>query len=200
MESTMNHIPPDRLVQGDIPRLQIATFFRQWILVKGAALQWAFAGLLLISQVFIIVVDTLFRYTSWNNLFAGGAMEIVELQMGLMTGLILGNTWLLRGHIRIELLHDKMNPRGRAIVDLFAGTFGLVYVGGVVWGVWWLGLDNLVMSARTDVLELPVWPAQIIFSVALGHFGLILASYTYQKIWEVFRPQYDQAKEKWADI
>lgn len=157
-----------------------------WLLAKGARLQYAFGGILLISQVIVIVVDSGSRLFGLASPFMGGANEVVELQMGLLAAVILGNTWFLEGHVRIELLRDKMSRRSQELLDVFSAICGLLYCVAVCWGVWGNALDAFAMGARTDSLQIPIAPFLFIFTAAFIHFSLILLASAIRNAHDMF--------------
>jgi TRAP-type C4-dicarboxylate transport system permease small subunit len=162
--------------------------FYQWLLIKGSRLLFVLGGVMIVSQVLTVIIDSGSRYFPWGNPFGGGGIEIEELQMGMLSAMMLGYTWFLGWHIRIELLRDKMKPRLGAIADTLAGVCGVLYSAGVSWGVLKNGLDNWSMDSHTDMLQIPIAPFQIFFTLVFIHFTFILLAYSIQSIYRIFNP------------
>lgn len=163
--------------------------FNQWLLIKGARYLFVIGGVIMMSQILTVVIDTLFRHTSWPNPFRGGALEIEELQMGMMAVLCLANTWYLGGHINIELLREKMKSRQGSIADVFAGICGVIFCANVSWGLMLEARNNLIIGLRTDVLQIPIGPLEIFFCATFLHFTLVLLDYTLKSAYRVYRPE-----------
>jgi len=168
----------------------------KWFLVKPSLWLFVVGGVMMVSQVLTVIIDSGSRHLPWPNPFHGGALEIEELQMGMLSAMMLGYTWFLGGHIRIELLREKLKPRAGAVADTLAGVCGVVYSAGASWGVLKTALDNLAIDARTDMLQIPVAPFQIFFAGAFIHFTLILVAYTIQNIRQVIHPGAPESIEK----
>lgn len=162
--------------------------FNDWLLVKGSRLLFVLAGIMMVVQVLTVVVDALFRRLPWPHPFHGGGLELEELQMAMLTAMMLGYTWFLRGHIRIELFREKMKPRLGAVADTFAGVCGLVYSAAVFRGILRNTLNNFSLDMRTDMLDLPIAPFQMLFTLVFLQFIFILFGYTVKSIYRIFNP------------
>lgn len=60
-------------------------------------------------------------------------------------GFAFGGAWtMLEGrHIRITILPDRLGPGGRRAVDLLSALVGVVYLSGLLWGVWLQGAESV---------------------------------------------------------
>jgi TRAP-type C4-dicarboxylate transport system permease small subunit len=168
----------------------------KWFLVKPSLWLFVVGGVLMVSQVLTVVADSGSRFLPWPNPFLGGALEIEELQMGLLSAMMLGYTWFLGGHIRIELFREKMKPRAGAVSDTLAGICGVVYSAGASWGVLKAAFNSWAIDARTDILQLPIAPFQFFFAGAFIHFTLILLAYTIRSIYRIIYPPAPESVEK----
>jgi TRAP-type C4-dicarboxylate transport system permease small subunit len=160
--------------------------FYDWVLVKASRLMFVLAGILLMIQIFTVIIDAVFRHIPGFQPFQGGGLELEELQMAMLTVMMIGYTWFLHGHIRIELFREKMKHPLDAIADAFAGACGLIYCTAAFKGILTLALNNFSLDMRTDMLEIPLAPFQMFFAILFLHFFLILVHYTAESIYRIF--------------
>jgi TRAP-type C4-dicarboxylate transport system permease small subunit len=177
-------------------RRNLKEWLYEWFLVKPSLWLFVMGGVLMVSQVLTVVADSGSRFLPWPNPFLGGALEIEELQMGLLSAMMLGYTWFLGGHIRIELFRERMKPRPGAVSDTLAGICGVVYSAGASWGVLKAAFNSWAIDARTDILQLPIAPFQFFFAGAFLHLTLILLAYTIQSIYQIIYPPAPESVER----
>jgi TRAP-type C4-dicarboxylate transport system permease small subunit len=166
--------------------------FYEFFLVKISSWLFVIGGVLLVSEILTVIIDSGSRYLPWPNPFQGGALELEELQMGMLSAFVLGFTWYLKGHIRIELLRERMKPRMGAGADTLAGLCGLLYSAGASWGIFKTALENRAIDARTDMLQIPVAPFQFIFAAVFMHFSIVFLAYTIRSIHRIFHPSVEE--------
>lgn len=99
-------------------------------------------------------------------------LEIQWYLFGLIFLLGAGYTLRHNGHVRIDVLYGRFNPRARAWVDLLGGLLFLLPMSGLIA---WLGWDFFLASYAVDEVSpdaggLPRWPIKL--AVPLG-FALL---------------------------
>ena len=128
-------------------------------------------SLLLIILMLVIVYDVTMRYifvtpTSWGVELSG----ILLLGIGFLGG---GYTLLKDGHVRVEVIYERIKPRPRAILEIityllfFLFCVVLFYHGGKST---WQALMSQTKSP--SVWEPPMWPSQMIIPVGAFLIGL----------------------------
>ena len=65
-----------------------------------------------------------------------GAVDVIELMMGMMIYLGVGLTTHARGHIRVDLVSDRLRGRLRALCDIFTLGISIVVVALICWQLW----------------------------------------------------------------
>ena len=172
-------------------------FFYLWFIVKGSRLLFIVGGVVIIVQVVTVAIDVSFRNSPWQSPFGGGSLELLEILMAMLAVLILSYTWLLGGHIRIDMLRVKVSPRKGAVLDVFSGLCGIVYTAAVAWGLMDEALYSLDLELKTDMLNLPIAPFQIAFTVLFLHFSLVLITFTAKSAYHIIRPLSSKEGMNW---
>lgn len=102
-----------------------------------------------------------------------GATELTESTMVLVVFGALTYAQIRRKHIRVELLHARCGPRGKAAMDILADVTGLVFYGLLAWQAYNEALYSIQIDEATfGLIRFPLWPARII--VVVGVWLLML--------------------------
>jgi len=80
--------------------------------------------------------DVLLRYL-FNSPITG-TFELTELTMIVTIFFALSYTASRGGHIRVELIVDRLNRRSQAVIDSVTSLFSLVIVSLIIWGALFL--------------------------------------------------------------
>lgn len=97
-----------------------------------------------------------------------GVPEIVKVSVVAIVWLQMSHTLKIGGHIRTDVVLDRLSPRGRAFVDLLAAILGAFVFGLLVYSGW----DNMIEAWRIGEFEgelpvrVPTYPVRTI--VLLG--------------------------------
>ncbi len=128
-------------------------------------------GFLVVVVTLLIVSEVTLRY-AFNSPTKWGLELSIYLSMYiyLMAGAYAHS---LRAHIRVDIIYNRLTPRGRAIWDsvifLMAGSFfGALLWGGIEW--WWNGLVSGHHS--WSIWGPPMWPIQLV--IPLATFFIVL--------------------------
>jgi len=124
-------------------------------------------AMFIIPMVCVLVYEVFMRYalnkpTMW-------AHETSEFFYG--AHLILGGAYCLRwqAHVHIEILHDRIPLRARAILDLFTWVLFYLYCGYLFWEggkAAWLSVGRMDLSHT--VWAPPIWPLKLTVPLAAG--------------------------------
>jgi C4-dicarboxylate transporter DctQ subunit len=133
------------------------------LMVLGAAL--------ILVDTLAVSFDVILRYSlglTWTGLF-----EIMEYSLLWIT--FLSAAWILKidGHIRVDLLLDRLRPRRRAITNTVASIICLILLGILTWYSAKLTLNHYQMGTYISSILQPVkWPIDII--IPIGYFLLFI--------------------------
>jgi TRAP-type C4-dicarboxylate transport system permease small subunit len=133
------------------------------MMVLGAAL--------IIFDTLAVSIDVIVRYISGFSYT--GLFEITEYSLLWIT--FLATAWLLKsgGHIRVDLLADRLEPRPRAILESAASIVCVLVLGALTWyGARLTVLDIQTGLYLSTVLSPVKWPIEII--IPIGYFLLLL--------------------------
>ncbi len=95
-----------------------------------------------------------------------GTVEVTELLMGMMVYLGVGLTTHGRGHIRVDIVIDRLPPRVQAFLDVFTLALSIVLISLVCWHLWLKAEATVEKNDLTQIWEWPVWPAAYVIAAA----------------------------------
>lgn len=132
-----------------------------------------------ILAVFIYYYEVVARYgfnspTNW-------AHESMFLMFGMQY--VLSGAFALRegSHVRVDVVHQYLPPKGKAIVDLITSVFFFIFVGAILWTGWTFATDAFAYK-QVSFTEWAIqyWPIK--FALPVGAALILL-----QGIAEVIR-------------
>jgi TRAP-type C4-dicarboxylate transport system permease small subunit len=124
------------------------------------------------AMMFISTADVAGRYFFKHPI--SGSWELVSYAFIICGALAIGYTQLIKGHIVINIISDRLKPRPQAILYIISNIFCIVGSALVVWQGW-LRMIDYVHATRggvTATLSMPIWPFMLIF--VLGFFWLLI--------------------------
>ena len=101
-------------------------------------------------------------------------LEIQWYLFGAMFLLGAGYTLKHNGHVRIDILYNRLGPRGQAWIDLAGGLLFLLPMAGLLaWLAWPMFLDAwLTHEMSPDAGGLLRWPVKLLLPVGFGLLAL----------------------------
>jgi len=133
------------------------------MMVIGAAL--------IIIDMLAVSIDVIIRYVvgfSYTGLF-----ELTEYSLLWMT--FLATAWLLKndGHIKLDLLLDRLNPRRKVITNIATAIICEILLGLLIWYAIKLTVNDIRYGTYlSTVLQPTRWPIEII--IAIGYILLFI--------------------------
>jgi TRAP-type C4-dicarboxylate transport system permease small subunit len=125
------------------------------LIARLSNLMFALAGVALTAMMLLTAVDVALRAVS--RPFTG-AYELVGLLGALALGLALPQTTLAKGHVRMDLLTDRLTSRGKARLLVLTKLLGLSFFAMAGYNLFTLG-ENLRAAAEvTLTLQVPQHP------------------------------------------
>jgi TRAP-type C4-dicarboxylate transport system permease small subunit len=137
------------------------------IIVKTAYFMGS--GLLLIIM-FMVTIDVVSR--TLLNKPVWGVLEISEFLLAGAVLLGLGYTEFLDGHVKVELIYDRLSPKRQNIMRIFYSLIGIGLYGVITWQSSLLTIDQMRTNLTSDVLKIPAWPFRAF--VPVGAFLMLL--------------------------
>jgi len=130
------------------------------------------------------MVDVLLR--KFTNMTIIGAGEITEMMMAVVVFCSLAQCQVDEGHIKIDLIMRKADPRVRAMVDVVTQflCFGLFCL--VTWGTFKHGLEIMEWEEVSIDLAIPIYPFVFIAVIGSAMLALILLYKTMVALNKVF--------------
>ncbi len=119
-----------------------------------------------------------------------GVPEIVKVSVVAIVWLQMSHTLKIGGHIRSEVILNRLSPRGRALVNFFSSILGAFIFGFLVYAGW----DNMIEAWRIGEFEgdlpvrVPTYPVRsiVLLGAALTCFQFLLLGW--QSLNETARP------------
>ena len=95
-----------------------------------------------------------------------GTVEVTELLMGTMVYLGVGLTTHARGHIRVDIIIDRLPLRVQALLDIITLGVCIVLVSLMCWHLWLKAGVTVEKNDLTQIWEWPIWPAAYVMAAA----------------------------------
>jgi TRAP-type C4-dicarboxylate transport system permease small subunit len=103
-----------------------------------------------------------------------GAVELAELNMGLLVFLGWAYTQQQKRHIAIDILYLRFPGWLQRTLNLFNLVLGIVFMVIVAWQAYDFSVYSKVSTETTENLGLPVWPFKLSVLIGASSFCLQL--------------------------
>jgi TRAP-type C4-dicarboxylate transport system permease small subunit len=156
------------------------------MMVLGAAL--------IIIDTLAVSIDVIVRYVA--GVSYTGLFELTEYSLLWIT--FLATAWLLKtgGHIRVDLLADRLEPGPRAILDSIASIIGILLLGALTWyGARLTVLDFQTGLYLSSILSPVKWPIEIIIPIGYLLLLIDLLRKTYHRLAALRTPPRGELKK-----
>ncbi len=124
------------------------------------------AMIAIVAVMLLTVADVFMRYVFTKPII--GVFEMTEFGMIVMTFFAIGTVTLLRKHIAVDLVVERLPPRGQAILDVITLALGLA----ICLVLSWRGFVEGVLTQRLDIvsgqLDIPESPFRYILAVGFA--------------------------------
>ncbi len=132
----------------------------------------------------LTVTDVFMRYIFARPIT--GSTEMTEFMMVFLIMSIVP-TAVANGHIRVDILMERLTPKGQALFDaitIFVGSWLVVILG---WRAFMACLFMIRNDVRSPTLDVPIYPFYVIMAMGfiLLFFSMIVICL--QKVIEVFK-------------
>ncbi len=131
----------------------------------------AVSSALVVLIAIAVTFDVLMRYL-FSKTYAG-LFEITEYSLLWIT--FLGAPWIMKnnGHVRVDLIVNKLRPRKRALLTIIADFISIFLLLTMTWYTAGLTFHDFRTSfTLSGILMAPKWPIEII--IPIGFFLLLL--------------------------
>jgi TRAP-type C4-dicarboxylate transport system permease small subunit len=115
----------------------------------------------LAGMMFLTAADVIGRYFLNSPIL--GSFEITEYLMVIVMATSLAYCGIIKGHVEIELVTDRLPQRVQTILLVFITWQSFLYIG-----------DMASSKVATTVLQIPAWPFVIVLTIGVGIFCLVL--------------------------
>jgi TRAP-type transport system small permease protein len=128
----------------------------------------------LFVMMMLTVSDVIGRY--FFNHPIQGTNEITGLSLALVAASALSYSQIKKGHIRVDIITNRLSPKGKIILEIIAYFFCLVGSAVITWQTFIRGTTYIFATRGnvTETLGIPFFPFMLI--VALGFFLLAIVS------------------------
>ncbi len=125
-------------------------------------LNWVAAAALIVVM-FIVCANVIGR-SFWETPVKG-TVDIVSLLGAIVVGWAIAYTQVLKGHIRIDLLVERLPLRIQYIVDSVIDLIGLALFALISWQTILFAKANFEVGELSEVLKLPITPFASVVAV-----------------------------------
>lgn len=141
----------------------MATYIK--LVTKVSDIMYGFAGIMLSFMMGLTVLDVVLRYLGTP---IPGTYELVGLTGAVVIGFAIPYTSLVRGHIFVEFLIDRLGKNQRAVVLIFAKALILLLFIGLFINLLRIGMSMADTSEVTQILHIPFHP--VVYAMAFCCF------------------------------
>jgi TRAP-type C4-dicarboxylate transport system permease small subunit len=143
-------------------------------LFSGLEKQSIVGAIILFIMMLLTVGDVGGRYFFKSPI--QGAHEITGLLLVCIAACALAYSQIKKGHIRVDLITERLSPKGRQIVDVVAYLFCVFASSLITWQTLIRARDYFFSTRGnlTEVLGIPFFPFMVI--LGLGFLSLTLVS------------------------
>jgi len=113
------------------------------------------AAIALGFMILLTVADVILRYFKKPII---GTYEMVALSGAIIIGFSLPFTSMLKGHVNVDLLTQKLPPEGRRIFVFATKCLGIILFLIIGWNLFILGMDFQKVGEVTPTRHLPIHP------------------------------------------
>ncbi|MGP1679172.1 MAG: TRAP transporter small permease subunit [Burkholderiales bacterium] len=131
----------------------------------------SWVSLLLLAIFVLLIAEVFFRYVAgapkvWTS-------ELTQLLFGLYAVLSGGYIMAHGGHVNVDILHSRLSPRTRAILDVFTSFLFLVFVGALLYFGSALAWESMSFWEHSQsAWDPPIWPIKL--AIPIGATLLLL--------------------------
>jgi C4-dicarboxylate transporter, DctQ subunit len=151
------------------------------LLFKVESLLNLLGGLVIFLLIFLATANVLGRW--FFNIPISGYIDWVEQAMAFMAFLGIAYTQRLGGHIRMDMLVGKLHGTRLWFVELVSTTLMFLLTLLLIYGTYLHFLRAYTIGDSSVDIDLPIWPAKLVVTVALS----ILALRLLLQIWGYIR-------------
>ena len=126
----------------------------------------------IVVMMLLVVTDVCRRYFFSAPII--GADQLVEKSLGILLAFTLAYTAAMKGHIRVDLLTDRLPQRTQAIINSILSLIGCSLMSLITWRIVLHTkriMDTGLLIAQVDI---PMWPFAGLLVVGFFVFTLVL--------------------------
>jgi C4-dicarboxylate transporter DctQ subunit len=163
------------LLEGDTGQVSTVKITEKlWsALDKTITAMMVFGAALIIIDMMAVSIDVILRYTL--GITYTGLFEITEYSLLWMT--FLATAWLLKtdGHIRLDLVLDRLGPKPRVITSITSAIICEILLVFLIYYSVKLTVDDFINGTYlSTVLQPTKWPIEMI--IAIGYILLFIVT------------------------
>ena len=115
----------------------------------------AIAAVALAFMILLTVADVILRYFRRPII---GTYEMVALSGAVIIGFSLPFTSMMKGHVNVDFLTQKLPPKERKIFGSITKCLGILLFLIIGWNLFILGMDFHKVGEVTPTRHLPIYP------------------------------------------
>ena len=132
-----------------------------------------YVGLVFLAGMMLLTAaDVIGRYFLKTPIL--GSFEITEYLMVILMATSLAYCGIVKGHVEVELVTDRLPKRAQTILGCITSFLGVVIFVFITWQSFLYIGDMASSKVATTVLNIPAWPFVIILTIGVGIFCLVL--------------------------
>lgn len=137
--------------------MRAVTRVNEWV---GRGIAW-----LILPMFVLLMAEVLMRYAFGAPAVWTG--ELTQLLFGVYAVLAAGYLLAHDAHARVDIVHDKLPPRARALVDVLTSILFFLFVGALLYFGSALAYESMETWERSrSAWNPPIWPVKLMVPVS----------------------------------
>ena len=132
------------------------------------------AGFILLVLMALVTADVCGR--KFLGIPVWGTFELSCMMMGSLVTFGFTYTHVQESNVSVTAVVSRLSPKYQHWANFIYSLIGVCATGVIVWQTILYVIGNAKRGSLLGVLDIPVWPFQIPFTIGYAIFGFVLAS------------------------
>jgi TRAP-type C4-dicarboxylate transport system permease small subunit len=182
--------------EGDAGQVSIVMIFEKFwsALDKTITAMMVLGAAIIIIDMLAVSIDVILRYLF--DITFTGLFELTEYSLLWIT--FLATAWLLKinGHIRLDLVLDRLNQRRKIITNIATAVVCEILLGFLIWYSVKVTVYDFINGTYLSTVLQPIkWPIEIIIAIGYILLFIVMARRIYDSLKAWGSPSYEESEE-----
>ncbi|MFP4213383.1 MAG: TRAP transporter small permease subunit [Desulfohalobiaceae bacterium] len=139
--------------------------------IHKLALRFSQLAQVALVLVMLIIVGNILLRAVWRPVT--GSYEMVEILGAVLLSLGVAHCAVLKSHVAMTFLVERMKPLNRAISDFLTNLISSLFLGYISWGIFKYTAKVYSRGLSTTSLDIPLYPVYFLAGFGLSVLALV---------------------------